>query len=142
MIVPKPPGLWPARGEKRHVAVARDMTALRQRLDDIDAALVNMHGKLDSLVNAQLDNPKRHANVETRLTRVELLLFQTSLKDFEIWDEHLAAIIPKMVESNNGTKEHSIGFRHQMRPNYLLPPRFLVPAEPAMSVGACRTKTL
>ena len=98
------PGLWSARKMKRNAAVQRDMTLILNRLEKFDAMLVQTDSKVDKLMNAVdievcshrvgHDLDEEVHDVQSRISRIELLLFRTSVEELKDIDDKIALIMP------------------------------------------------
>ena len=99
-----PTSMWPTRHVRRHEAVARDHELLMQRLDRIEDSLLSLSTRLDDFTDAQMTSDRRmtslsaqervtthdvQQSMQTRLDKLELLLFRTSLHDFAKLDEEI-----------------------------------------------------
>ena len=77
-----PPSLCSARSLKRHAAVTRDMTIIKEHLDKLDRANNELHHKLDVILSAVNVNDTFASQVnavESRITGMELLILKTSM---------------------------------------------------------------
>ena len=105
-----PSGMWSARIQKRHAAVSRDMSIIQRRLDDLGNDTKRIDSKIDSVIEAlsklgaSTHNPialvkSEVEAVAAKVSRLEFLLFRTSLEDFKVLDKEIQSRMPTVSHS-------------------------------------------
>ena len=108
------PSLWSVRHHRRHAAVSRDVVAITKKVTglELQVSSVGMKldlvlTKLDKLVAMQPPGMKQGSDTEmfikeklqsnaSRIDRLELLLFRTSMRDFATLDAKIEESLPKI----------------------------------------------
>ena len=78
--------LGAARSLKRHDAVTRDNTAILARLDNIENLMITLMSKFDKV------DHRPQPDDSSRIDRLELLLFRSTISDFSAIDAELASV--------------------------------------------------
>ena len=105
-----PSGMWSARIQKRHAAVSRDMSMTQRRLDDLGNDTKRIDSKIDSVIEAlsklgaSTHNPialvkSEVEAVAAKVSRLEFLLFRTSLEDFKVLDKEIQSRMPTVLST-------------------------------------------
>ncbi|CAK0805748.1 unnamed protein product [Prorocentrum cordatum] len=103
------PSVWQAQHAKRHEAVVRVAKMVNQRFDRIESTVSATVSKIDMLtkkivVSSEIEvrTPSTHSelSLETRINRIELLLYRTPVADFQHIDMMIDNIVSKTIERN------------------------------------------
>ena len=96
------PTMWPARREKRQVAVARDMTVIIHRLESLEIAISSLTAKVDAVASCGTNTYQKITDdvhqevhdISAHISRMELLPFRTSLENDAKVDAEIAELVP------------------------------------------------
>ena len=100
------PSMWPTRQRRRDAAIARDRARVEARFADLEKSVANIDAKIDRLLarttcpppGLPLVHDRNHDidDIGTRLDRLEILLFRTSLPDFHMLDEKMTNMMAEV----------------------------------------------
>ena len=93
------------------------MSDIRGRLDELYDVAARMSGKIDQLVvkcllrsgDDGMDEVQPNSGLETRLSRLVLLLFRSPLDEFKVLDEYISTTVPVAIVTQKKIKDEKEG---------------------------------